>query len=75
MLDAYRTMTTPELYEQVFGAGGTSFTWPYRGAHRHHRRSPNDKFIVDEDTSRDKINWDGNVNRALSQENYNKPMT
>ncbi len=71
----YWTMTTPELYEQVIRRreGHIVHMGPIAVRTGHTTgRSPNDKFIVDEDTSRDKINWDGNVNRALSQENYNK---
>ncbi|MDH4142800.1 MAG: phosphoenolpyruvate carboxykinase (ATP), partial [Chloroflexota bacterium] len=38
---------------------------------KHTGRSPEDKFIVDEPTSRDKIWW-GKVNRPISEEHYDR---
>ncbi len=38
---------------------------------RHTGRSPEDKFIVDEPSSRDAIWW-GSVNRPISEENYDR---
>jgi phosphoenolpyruvate carboxykinase (ATP) len=38
---------------------------------KHTGRSPQDKFIVDEPTSRDKIWW-GEVNRPISEANYDR---
>src|SRR5690349_10470125 len=38
---------------------------------KHTGRSPEDKFIVDEPTSRDKIWW-GTVNRPISEANYDR---
>ncbi len=38
---------------------------------QHTGRSANDKFMVDEPTSRDNIWW-GKVNKAISEENFNK---
>ena len=38
---------------------------------KHTGRSPRDKFIVDEPTSRDKIWW-GEVNRPISEAHYDR---
>ncbi|MCZ6609592.1 MAG: phosphoenolpyruvate carboxykinase (ATP), partial [Alphaproteobacteria bacterium] len=69
---AYWNMAAPALVEEsikrgegllVPGGALAVETGEYTG------RSPNDKFIVDEATSRDDIWW-GSVNRAISQEHY-----
>ena len=69
----YWTLSTPELYEQIIRRreGLLVHLGPIVVRTGHTTgRSPNDKFIVDEDTARDKIHWDGVVNRPLSEENY-----
>ena len=43
-------------------------TAPYTG------RSPNDKFVVDEDAGRDKVAW-GKVNQPISEEHYDHLRT
>jgi phosphoenolpyruvate carboxykinase (ATP) len=67
-------LTSPELveealrrYEGVLASTGPfcAVTSPYTG------RSPNDKFVVEEPASKDKIWW-GNVNRPISEEHYDR---
>jgi len=67
-------LPTAELYEDAIrhGEGLVAADGPLvvrTGAHT--GRSPQDKFIVDEPTSHDKIWW-GPVNRPISEENYER---
>jgi phosphoenolpyruvate carboxykinase (ATP) len=64
--------STPALYEQALqrregwiGHGGALVT---RTGH-HTGRSPNDKFIVAEDTTKNDINW-GKINTAISEAHF-----
>jgi phosphoenolpyruvate carboxykinase (ATP) len=69
----YWSLTTPELYEQAIRRreGHIVHLGPIVVRTGHTTgRSPDDKFIVEEPTSKDNIHWDGKVNRALSEENY-----
>lgn len=69
----YWSLTTPELYEQVIRRreGHLVHLGPIVVRTGHTTgRSPDDKFIVEEPTSKDNIHWDGKVNRPLSEENY-----
>jgi len=71
----YWTLSTPELYEQVIRRreGLLVHLGPMVVRTGHTTgRSPNDKFIVDEPTTREFINWDGDVNCPISEENYEK---
>ncbi|MBF0190482.1 MAG: phosphoenolpyruvate carboxykinase (ATP) [Magnetococcales bacterium] len=70
-------LSTPELYETAIhrregriATGGSLVveTGQYTG------RSANDKFIVDEPSSRDQVAW-GSVNRPFSEEAYEKLRT
>ena len=67
-------LTAPELveeavrrYEGELAATGPfcAVTSPYTG------RSPNDKFVVEEPSSKDKIWW-GKVNQSISEEHYDR---
>src|SRR6266571_5378401 len=69
----YRNLSVPILYEHValryegvFSAGGALVV----NTGRHTGRSANDKFIVDEPSSRDKVWW-GKVNRPFPQAAFN----
>jgi len=67
-------LPTAELYEDAIrhGEGLVAADGPLvvrTGAHT--GRSPQDKFIVDEPSSHDKIWW-GPVNRPISEENYER---
>ncbi len=69
----YRNLSVPMLYEHVprryegvFSAGGALVV----NTGRHTGRSANDKFIVDEPSSRDKVWW-GKVNRPFPQAAFN----
>ncbi len=71
----YWTLSTPQLYEQVIRRreGLLAHLGPIVVRTGHTTgRSPNDKFIVDEETSRDKIHWDGDVNRPITEDAYNR---
>lgn len=68
----YWNLSVPSLYEEAIKRGEGMLskhgsivvnTAPYTG------RSPDDRFIVEEPTSRDKVNW-GKVNRSFSKENF-----
>ncbi|MBF0369170.1 MAG: phosphoenolpyruvate carboxykinase (ATP) [Magnetococcales bacterium] len=67
-------LSTPELYEQIiarkeghlaYGGAAVVETGVYTG------RSANDKFIVNEPESRDKIAW-GEVNRPFEEKQYDR---
>src|SRR5437762_11048989 len=69
----YRNLSVPILYEHVarryegvFSAGGALVV----NTGRHTGRSANDKFIVEEPSSRDKVWW-GKVNRPFPQAAFN----
>ncbi|MDX1402458.1 MAG: phosphoenolpyruvate carboxykinase (ATP), partial [Kiloniellales bacterium] len=71
---AYWNLSAPALYEHTLemGSGAISedgalvvSTGAYTG------RSPNDKFIVHEDGSADKVWW-GEVNVAIDEENFQR---
>lgn len=69
----YWHQTTPELYEQIVRRreGHLVHLGPIVVRTGHTTgRSPNDKFIVEEPSSQDKIHWDGSVNRPMSEEHY-----
>jgi len=68
----YWNLTTPALYEQAirFREGLIAHLGPLVVRTGDHTgRSPNDKFIVREPSSQDRIWW-GTVNRACSEENW-----
>ncbi len=72
LADVYWNLTPAELYEHSIRNGEGFLT--VGGAlvcttGRHTGRSPEDKFIVEEPTTRDGIWW-GRVNRPLSAENF-----
>lgn len=69
--------TTPKLVDEAIRCqegyltpGGAFLA--YTGQHT--GRSPNDKFVVKEPTSQDKVWW-GTVNKEFSQENFNKLLS
>ncbi len=69
---AYWNLSTPALYERALrrregtlAHGGALVT---RTGH-HTGRSPNDKFVVEEASTRDEISW-GAVNRPMSEEKF-----
>jgi phosphoenolpyruvate carboxykinase (ATP) len=67
-------LPTAELYEDAVraGEGLTAADGPLVvRTGRHTGRSPEDKFIVDEPSSRDKIWW-GPVNRPISEAHYDR---
>jgi phosphoenolpyruvate carboxykinase (ATP) len=75
--DVYYNLGTPALYEQAVRRreGLISHLGPLvvrTGSHT--GRSPNDKFIVKEPTSQDKVWW-GKVNSAISEEKYERIFT
>ena len=67
-------LSTPELYEDAIRAGegliASEGPLVVRTGH-HTGRSPEDKFIVREASSEGKIWW-GSVNRAISEEHYER---
>ncbi len=70
---AYRNLSVAELYEHV--ARRSEGLFSDHGAlvvntGRHTGRSANDKFIVEETSSRDKVWW-GKVNRPFDQSSFN----
>lgn len=74
--DIFWNQSAPALYEAAMrrgeahvGQGGTlvAYTGSFTG------RSPNDKFIVDEASSHDKVWW-GEVNKSISEESFDKVL-
>ena len=70
----YWNLSTPTLYEEALMRGEGQIaqfgpfiveTLPHTG------RSPNDKFIVEQSSNRDKISW-GKVNRPISEEHFDR---
>ena len=69
----YWNLSTPALYEEVVRRreGSISHLGPLVVHTGHHTgRSPNDKFIVKEKSSQDKINW-GKINRPFEEGKFN----
>ena len=70
----YRNLSTAELYEHAIRNGEGLVS-----AHgslvvrtgKHTGRSPQDKFVVDEPSSHDKVWW-GSINQPLSEEHYDR---
>jgi phosphoenolpyruvate carboxykinase (ATP) len=70
----YRNLSTAELYEHAVRNGEGLIS-----AHgslvvrtgKHTGRSPSDKFVVDEPSSREKVWW-GPINQPLSEEHYDR---
>jgi phosphoenolpyruvate carboxykinase (ATP) len=70
---AYWNLTTEALYEEAIfrGEGQLSFGGPFAvNTGKHTARSANDKFVVKEVTSEDKIWW-GQYNRPFSIDKFN----
>lgn len=70
--DIYWNLTTPQLYEQAIknNEGHLAHLGPLVVRTGHHTgRSANDKFIVEEETTKDDIWW-GKVNRPYSEEKF-----
>ena len=71
----YWTLSTPQLYEQIIRRREALLAHlgplVVRTGHTT-GRSPDDKFIVHEASSRDHIHWDRKVNKELSEENYRR---
>ncbi|MDF1535559.1 MAG: phosphoenolpyruvate carboxykinase (ATP) [bacterium] len=70
----YWTPTTPELYQEAVARreGLLAHLGPLVVRTGHYTgRSPNDKFLVMEPTSKDKIWW-GKVNRPFEEEQFNR---
>lgn len=68
----YWNLSTPALYEEVVRRreGSISHLGPLVVHTGHHTgRSPDDKFIVREKTSQDKINW-GKINRPFDEAKF-----
>ncbi len=70
----YWNLSAPTLYEEALmrGEGQIAQFGPFiveTGPHT--GRSPNDKFIVEQSSSRDKISW-GKVNRPIAEEYFNR---
>ena len=70
----YWNLSTPTLYEEALRRGEGQIaqfgpfiveTLPHTG------RSPNDKFIVEQSSHRDKVWW-GKVNRPISEEHFDR---
>ena len=72
--DVYWNLSPAELYEHAIRA--SEGTIAANGAMvcttgSHTGRSPNDKFLVEEPTSKNAIGW-GKVNRPISEENFDR---
>ena len=70
----YWNLSTPTLYEEALrrGEGQIAQFGPFiveTGPHT--GRSPNDKFIVEQSSNRDKVWW-GKVNRPISEEHFDR---
>ncbi|MFW2330919.1 MAG: phosphoenolpyruvate carboxykinase (ATP) [Nitrospinota bacterium] len=68
----YRNLHMPELYEQAVmrREGFISFRGPFVvRTGQYTGRSPNDKFIVTEPTTKDDIWW-GDINKGISEQNF-----
>ncbi|MGO8865036.1 MAG: phosphoenolpyruvate carboxykinase (ATP), partial [Alphaproteobacteria bacterium] len=69
---AFWNLSTPALYEEAMRRGeglvGQGGAFVVETGH-HTGRSPNDKFIVEEETSKHDIWW-GSVNRPISEERF-----
>ena len=71
--NVYWNLSTPALYEEALkrGEGQVAQFGPFIvETGRHTGRSPNDKFIVEESSSRGKIWW-GKVNRPIAESQFN----
>ena len=72
--DVYWTLPTPGLIEQSIRRreGILAHLGPFVARTGHYTgRSPNDKFLVEESTSKDKIWW-GEVNRPFDAEKFDR---
>lgn len=72
--DIYWDLPTPEIYEQAIRRreGILSHLGPLVVRTGHHTgRSANDKFIVDEEGSREHIWW-GNINKSISEAHFDR---
>jgi phosphoenolpyruvate carboxykinase (ATP) len=71
---AYRNLSTAELYEHAIrnreGIVSAHGSLVVRTG-KHTGRSPNDKFVVREPSSMDKVWW-GSINHPLSEEHYDR---
>ncbi|MEK7991320.1 MAG: phosphoenolpyruvate carboxykinase [Thiotrichaceae bacterium] len=70
--DVYWNLTTPQLYEQAIknNEGHLAHLGPLVVRTGHHTgRSANDKFVVEEETTKDDIWW-GKVNRPYSEQKF-----
>ena len=75
--NVYWNLSTPSLYEEIVRRreGSISHLGPLVVHTGHHTgRSPNDKFIVKEATSEQKVNW-GKINRPLEESKFNTLYT
>ena len=73
-LAVHQNLTPPELYEHAVrrGEGVIALYGPFCAVTTPHTgRSPNDKFFVEEPTSRERISW-GKVNQPLSLEHFER---
>ena len=71
---AYWNLSAPQLYaeslsrdEGALAQGGALVTV----TGQHTGRSPNDRFVVEEDTTKGDIWW-GDINRPISEENFER---
>ncbi len=72
--DTYWNLTTAQLYEQIVARreGIVAHLGPIVVRTGHHTgRSANDKFVVEESTTKDKICW-GKINRPIAPEKFDK---